>query len=467
MDACWVNPKIIDDMLVPDLYQEIYRLNYMKIFESGFPLKKLSQISSNIFRGFTPENIEGENKDRVCLLKTVNIQNNELDLQKVFSTSYETYKENSKYHVEKNDVLITIMGATDDVIGRCWAYNNINSKYLFSDGVAIIKNVNGIDLYYLSTFLNSKIGHLLILQWNSGSTRKYITNERLSEIKIPFPPKLIQEYIGNKVRRAEKLREEAKRLKKEAEDKLITTLKFYEINEILNKYNGKHNWISHDECTARLDADYYKSSYSKIEKFYSKEKISLTNLEELVSCIYTGMTPPEECICEIQQPIKFLRVDNIKDNGLDFEDVLYIRGDLCKKMRLVKHRSVLVSIAGTIGNAAVVNVGNCTTNQNIAAIEVNNKINPYYLSSFLNCFLGKLFLDRVSTQATVKYINNEFLRSIKIPQIDMTIQIDIENIISKVTRLFDNSRQLIAEAKQDVEDLIEGMFDESKINGET
>src|SRR5690606_41944387 len=58
------------------------------------------------------------------------------------------------------------------------------------------------------------------------------------QIKIPNPPKKIQNYIGNKVRKAEELREEAKRLKEEAESLLSLVLKLDEF-----KYEVTKSWV--------------------------------------------------------------------------------------------------------------------------------------------------------------------------------------------------------------------------------
>jgi len=55
------------------------------------------------------------------------------------------------------------------------------------------------------------------------------------------------------------------------------------------------------------------------------------------------------------------------------------------------------------------------------------------------------------------------LGEIEIPLIDIDIQLIIEEKIARYKNKINKSKQLIQEAKQDVEDLIEGNFDMSKI----
>ena len=58
---------------------------------------------------------------------------------------------------------------------------------------------------------------------------------------------------------------------------------------------------------------------------------------------------------------------------------------------LVKEGQVLLTIAGTIGNAAIAtNLPEyCNSNQAIANINVSKRISPYYLTIFLNSKYGK------------------------------------------------------------------------------
>jgi restriction endonuclease S subunit len=111
-------------------------------------------------------------------------------------------------------------------------------------------------------------------------------------------------------------------------------------------------------------------------------------------------------------------------------------------------------------------MSDCTTNQNVAVLEIDNdKILPYYLAEYFNSLLGQIMLNRVSTQATIKYINNEILARVKVPVINFSNQLEVNTMIRRASEKEIDMKRFIREAKQDVEDLIEGKFDESKISG--
>ncbi|QSQ08266.1 hypothetical protein H0A61_00586 [Koleobacter methoxysyntrophicus] len=330
-------------------------------------------------------------------------------------------------------------------------------------GVTIKSN---IDSYYVLTFIKSKYGQNQIWQGMMNSAKPKIDMETLKSILIPIPSPEIQKYIGDKVRKAEELREEAKRLKKEAEEILYSQLKQEQYLEKQKSIVNKYIWLSDKEIDTRIDSEYYKPNYILYKHILNKNGIKTKKIKDIVKNIRTGTTPQNKYVNKDEKKIKFLRVNNLGYCILEKDDMLYVNDNYDeKKLRIIPKGDILVSIAGTLGRSSVVDMDNCTTNQNIAALTLKNInfIKPYYLSLYLNSYFGNLALDIISTQATVKYINNELLGEIEVPLIDIDIQLIIEDRIVRYKDKINQSKQLIQEAKQDVEDLIEGNFDMSKV----
>ena len=68
---------------------------------------------------------------------------------------------------------------------------------------------NSYDNYFVLSFLKSKYGQNQIWQGMMNSAKPKIDMDTIRSIQIPIPSAEIQKYIGDKVRRAEELREEA------------------------------------------------------------------------------------------------------------------------------------------------------------------------------------------------------------------------------------------------------------------
>ena len=185
MEQNWAKSDVIDDILDARAYQMKFIENIIKLKKCNLTLTKLNLLCDGIYRGNTPNHIEGKIIDGALLLKTVNIRNNELELGKVFSMQASIYKQQKRFQLFENDICITIMGATDDIVGRSWVYNTNIGKACFSDAVAKIENVN-IDPYYLSSYINSYYGHLSVIQFSGSSTRSYVTNTQLGENIDPY-----------------------------------------------------------------------------------------------------------------------------------------------------------------------------------------------------------------------------------------------------------------------------------------
>lgn len=398
----------------------------------------------------------------VPMLRTINIVNGLINLDECVFINIEKHEQLRRSRVLKNDVLLSVRGT----IGKSAVYSKDFEANINAALVKITLKNNSINPYYLATFFNCKYGRLQTERIANGAVQ---LNMNLTEVKsnlIPIPSPEIQKYIGEKVRKAEELREEAKRLKKEAEEILYCQLRQEQYLEKQKSIVNKYIWILGSEIDTRIDSEYYKPNYILYKHILNKNGIRTKKIKEIVIEIKTGTTPQNKYITKDEKQVKFLRVNNLGYCILKKDDMLYVNDNYYgKKLKIISKGDILVSIAGTLGRSSVVDMDNCTTNQNIAALTLKNLnlIRPYYLSLYLNSYFGNLALDTISTQATVKYINNELLGEIEVPLIDIDIQLVIENRIVGYKDKINQSKQLIQEAKKDVEDLIEGNFDISKV----
>jgi type I restriction enzyme, S subunit len=463
MKITWTKPHLLDDMITPELYRDEYVNNLSKVINCGLKVKSLSDYVSSIYRGFTPEHKDNNCNSDYLLLKTVNIRRNYLDLSSSFAVSEKVFSENPRYHVNENDALITIMGATDDVLGRAWSFNS-KKHFLFSDGVAILKNIKGIDKEYLVSYLNSEVGHKSILQWSSGSTRKYITNERLAKIKIPEPSLEIQNYIGNKVRKAEELREEAKWLKEEAESLLSLVLKLDEF-----KYEVTKSWVVNAELLEPyLNVQYYNKEYLSFQEHLKSLGIPLLKMSQVLFKIIRNNSPDEND--RVEKGIPSLIVSDIDPYRIEIENAkIQVSQDYYKAN---EHQAILVddvvyTTAGPpLGEACLVvdEMLPLLSGAHVAVLRTNENCKPGYLTCVLNSLVGSLEVQKHSYGIRQQYLFNEQLSNFVIPIIAQEIQDEIHEKISKAIKFEIQSKKFISEAKQDVEDLIEGKFDESRIS---
>lgn len=461
MEQNWIRTDILDDVLDAKAYQIKFIENISKLEKCNLTLIKLNLLCDSIYRGNTPAHIEGEIKDGALLLKTVNIRNNELDLSKVFSMESSVYKNEKRFQLFKNDICITIMGATEDIVGRSWVYNDNIGKACFSDGVAKIKNVN-IDPYYLSTYINSDYGHLSVIQFSGSSTRSYVTNTQLGEILIPIPCTEVQKYIGDKVRKAEELREEVKGVKVELEIlfKRYTGLDCDQKNIEETKSYG---YVLPEDIGIMIGAEVYKPSYIENQRKIKKEG-KFVNLNKSYEYIVNGVDCREyleDCGTEYYK-VGSISMFGIKDQNRTYIDMPL--QDVSDKQKL-NSGDLLITRKGSFGIAMAVSKRDemGIISSEVFKLKIKNNWDAEYLAYFLNSEFGKKQFNQYSTGTTMKGINQQNIVEIIIPDISYNQQTEIGNLVSAIKDKVNQSKQLIDQAKQDVEDLIEGNFDMLKI----
>ncbi len=99
------------------------------------------------------------------------------------------------------------------------------------------------------------------------------------------------------------------------------------------------------------------------------------------------------------------------------------------------------------------------------SLKDTNKVLPGYLALLYESKIMQLQIEQTISYASVRpNTTKPAIESLKIPIIEMSKQKEIADRILNYIKHIYESKHLIIEAKQDVEDLIEGKFDESKIS---
>lgn len=466
--AVYIGSTAIDgDRMDGAFYDNKYIENNIKLKKSGLKIEFLCNVieamNSPIGWQGIPSNSYLPHGIGTPLIRVQNVNDLILDEGSLIGVEDLIYEEQPAIQAQANDIIITRVGT----IGRVCRIPEKIRRIAMGQNLTRIKLKDSIiESGFTLAYMASKFCQLQMERYAYGGVQPSLTNKNIKQLLIPIPSAKIQKYIGDKVRKAEELREEAKKLKKEAEDLLYKELKQEEFLEKQKTIINKFIWLNNKDIETRIDSEYYKPNYILYKHILKKNEIMTMKIKDIVKDIKTGTTPESEFITQEWQNAKFLKVNNLDYCFLNEDDLLYIDNNYeGKKLRFLQQEDILVSIAGTLGRSAVIDTNNCTTNQNIASLTLKNlsDIRPYYLSMYFNSYFGNLALDTISTQATVKYINNELLGEIEIPIIKIDTQILIENKVIEYKNKLNNSKQLIKQAKQDIEDLIEGNFDMSKI----
>lgn len=171
----------------------------------------------------------------------------------------EVYKNLPQFHMNENDLLITVVGT----LGKVAIAQAKDSKSIFSCKSTLIKP-RGIDPFYLLSYLNSKTGQIFALRGIRGAIQQGLNLSDLKEIKVFIPSTEFQSCIKHVVCESFNLIKKANDCYFQAEQILLS-----ELNLLNWKPKHRHSFIknfSDTQSSERIDAEYFKPMYDEIVK---------------------------------------------------------------------------------------------------------------------------------------------------------------------------------------------------------
>lgn len=469
----WMQDKVIDEY--QRINTESYRVEELEmediLSDSPCKIQKLDNITNFIshITGFETEKYIKYVAKGNEFIRIVNLNEFFINTEDVKYIDESIYNILTKYHLGTGDILLS----KDGTIGVASIVDEGNVKSIASSHVVTIKSKKEeIDPYYLVTFLNSKYGQFQFARMSTGSIQKALNVEKIRGTKIPVPCKNIQKYIGDKVRKAEELREEAKIINRVCERELKKLLNLDE-NELLYNNNAGNssleynnypiiNYISSIDIGDRLDAKYYHPELYNTLNTINKLDFKCLSLKEVLESYSTGKSSPDY----MDEGVPIIMTKNIKNHDIDWQCKKVSESSI-NKSEIVNKEDVLLT---TYGGSSIGKVDLlfddilCTFDYTILKLKFDNNSNPYFMTLLLR---SKIVQNQIrylikGTTGITFVIPNEIL-DIKIPIIEKNIQDDIGVNYKKSLENLQTAKILIKQAKQDVEDLIEGNFDMSKI----
>ena len=460
----WITAKFIEDKIGGQYYSTDY-IEYERILKTN-KLTVLKDVISEYNGG--PMGFQLHSYDYldqgVPVLRTKDMKELTIILDDPIFISQEKHNELKGSKTYPGDIIISKTGQIGVVAVVPKTLNEAN----LNQALCNIRVKEGIiDNYFLAVFLNSKYGQYQFIRQGEGkAVQNGLTKDEILDLQIPVISPEIQKYIGDKVRKAEELREEAKRLKKDAEEILSEKLNLKELLLKINKYIDKYNWISNLDIDDRIDALYYNPQKTIIRKFYNK-KYDLQKLNALVD-YKKGFAFKSEDYCSKNTNTLLLRVSDISNDEVNMDNMINLPDRFYQEyidFNLLNEDIVLV-VTGTTGKSVIINnsKSRLLLNQNALRMRLKDgvNVNPYYIELILQSQYFQILLKYSLYQSVQPFISMEFLNEVMIPIIDKVDMEEISNLYKKSLNNLFYAKQLIQEAKQDVEDLIEGNFDSQK-----
>lgn len=206
------------------------------------------------------------------------------------------------------------------------------------------------------------------------------------------------------------------------------------------------------QSTGRLDAEYYQPKYDALFNVLSHfECNTIAEIATMRKSIEPGSDAYKE------EGVPFVRVSDITKYGISEPNIYLSRTEYNVEKLRPKKDTILLSKDGSVGIAYKVEEDmDSITSGALLHLNVYNKdYLPDYLTLVLNSVVVQLQAERDSNGAIIQHWKPSEIEQVVIPYLPMETQLAIATKIQKSFALRKESKRLLEQAKQMVEQEIE------------
>lgn len=365
----------------------------------------------------------------------------------------------------------------DFVISRLRSYlkemaviQSKNFKQLLSTEYLVYRpKTNLLSSNTLLAFSLSRIVQTILNYSQYGTEHPRFYEFVFNEMPIPKCLLLMNAEIDSIMNKAYEVLEQSKIFYKKAEETLYLELGLDPKNPLQSLLDSKTNIPTNSLNisirtlkesflkTGRLDSEYYQKKYEINEKIIMNKKYTvLDNLVSITKSIEPGSNLYKN------KGIPFIRVTNLTQYGLSEGDVFLDEKDFFPQYLQIlypKKDTILFSKDGSVGIAYCVKEDKeVITSGAILHLNIKDKENilPEYLTLFLNSIFVKLQAQRDCGGSIISHWRIEDIKKVLVAILDIKIQEKIAKYIQESFNLRKKSKQLLDNAKNKVEEQIQG-----------
>lgn len=440
MDAIFYKPEYIKAVNV------IEKLNTY----SGLNLVSFKELTKEVRKGIFYILAEDYIDKGIPFIRVSNINDvflNDSDL--VYITERKN-KEEIKTCLSEGDLVVSKSGTVGNVSIVTEDFSPCN----ISQDVIGIKLREGVSPYYVCIFFWTKIGSIVLERGKSLAVQSHLNLDYLRDLKIPVPSPSFQFHIESLVKTAHEKRKEAQKKLQEAEEILEKKLGWKELE--LNHDRAFETSFSHLE--RRFDPEYFKPRYERIkEALISKNAKPLSEAVKVITKRADFRKTPDKII-------KYVAIADIDPESSQIVSHTEMPAYQAPSRATYEIEEGYILTATSGNSTGTKNHASCFVTKKedrfictngLVPLQPKEGTEPLYLLFYLK---SPFFLEQVKrelTGAAIPAISLEDMKQVLDYLPLKEIQKKIAKLMEASNQLRTESRDLIEQAKKEVEEMIE------------
>jgi len=399
-----------------------------KEFEGNWQNSILSKLSIKITDGTHDTPLV--RKEGVPFLTAVNVKDGFINYDDIGFVDEITHRKiYDRCNPEKDDLLIVNIGA-----GTATCARNIVDYQFSLKNVALIKpNKKLLNPIFLEQIQRCKSARLFT-SLTSGGAQPFLSLKELGKLSISYPP--LQEQT-----------------------KIASFL--FAVDEKISQLTQKHALLTQNKqgMMQKLFSQQIRFKADDGSEFGEWEE---KKLGDIASKVGSGSTPRGGAEAYINEGVIFIRSQNVNNDQLLLDDIVYIPIEINEKMAGSKvfANDILLNITGaSIGRSCVVpdSFTQANVNQHVCIIRVLND-SPKFIQAFLSSRTGQDLIESYQTGSGREGLNFQSIRSFELDMPCIEEQTKIANLLSSIDQKIEVAAQQIEQAKQWKKGLLQQML---------
>lgn len=193
----------------------------------------------------------------------------------------------------------------------------------------------------------------------------------------------------------------------------------------------------------RLDVKYWLPAIRKLQKAIQSGKYKSQKLGDFITDIRYGLSTANDYV---DFGIPFLRILNLKNDGIDVSDVVYLSEDQKDEIgkATVHEGDLLISRSGSVGIVVVVpkEAENFAFGSFMIKFCLNEKINKQFIAAWLNSEASRKLIEREKIGAIQGNITIKTIKKFDIPIPPLSVQ---NEVVKKIQEAYEQKKKKEAE----------------------
>ena len=436
-----------------ELYNPFLKVSHNLLLDCGYPIKRLRD-ACKIKSGTTPIDRDDSLREGPILFKTTDIRNTVLDpYSNYYHINGEIFERMSSTKLETNDVLLNIVGATLDVIGRSAYTSSYFEKANITQAMVLLRIKNSIKPGFLFSYLNTKYAQDQIKRYARPTGQYNLNLTEVGHIAIPIFNITDQESIQNTVEHSGLLQKKSSDFYKQAIDLLEQELGLDKITfEKKKSYVASFSEVVNNN---RSDAEYFDIKFKPLLDTINSYKNGVKSIRETSNRINTNYNFKSSK----NEEITYIEIGdiNVDDGSFDFKTIKAENVPANAKIKLSGGEILISMVRPTRGAISIVPEieENSTVVCSGAFYVINTKELEKREIIWLYFRLFKSVFEKYCGGSSYPTLDSKYLDSFPVPNFNNQISKKISDLISISIKNKRESKRLLEEAKTRVEQLIE------------